>query len=203
MCEAKNSLNNPISGIFVCIWTCTFYANETLSLYFENFREMAQILRFESSAMSALRGASCVTYRVCLQRNSLLWGRKSTLQWRRQGIEVGGGTISRRRREVPRGVRGHAPRENFEIGNPWNAISWVFRVILKWILKILKQLEHTTFGNPAHVFLRPGYIDKQIPKGKSFIYTLKNFYTHAWASWLSRRMAIMLFTGEAYGVLQA
>ena len=56
MCEAKNSQNNHISGIFVGIGTCTFYANETLiSLYFENFREMAQILRFESSAMSAMR----------------------------------------------------------------------------------------------------------------------------------------------------
>ena len=29
---------------------------------------MAQILRFESSAMSALRWAPCVTYRVCFQR---------------------------------------------------------------------------------------------------------------------------------------
>ena len=46
---------------------------------------------------------------------------------------------------------------------------------------ILKQLEHTTFGNSAHVFLRPGYIDQQMPKRKSFIYTLKNFYTHGQA----------------------
>ena len=35
-CEAKNSQNNHFS-VNVCIWTCTFYANVTLSLYFENF----------------------------------------------------------------------------------------------------------------------------------------------------------------------
>lgn len=43
----------------------------------KNFKEMAQIQIFESNVMSALRWALCVTYCVCLQRNSLLWNRKS------------------------------------------------------------------------------------------------------------------------------
>ena len=34
-------------------------------------------------------------------------------QWRRQGIQVGGGGISRLRRELSRGVRGHAPPGKF------------------------------------------------------------------------------------------
>ena len=35
-----------------------------------------------------------------------------------RALKLGGGTISRRRREVPRGSGGMLPRENFEIGNP-------------------------------------------------------------------------------------
>ena len=72
----------------------------------------------------------------------------------------GGGTISRRRREPLGWSGGMLPRENFEIWNPWNAISWIFRVVMKWVLKIIKQLEHTIFHNSTRVFVRPGYIDK-------------------------------------------
>ena len=66
------------------------------------------------------------------------------------------------------GSGGMLPLENFEIGNPWNAISRVFRVILKWILKILKQL-NTQLLVTLHMYFLD--VDKQIPKRKSFIYT--------------------------------
>ena len=74
-------------------------------------------------------------------------------QWRRQGIEVGGGGQSR-------GFESMLPRENFEIWNPWHAISWIFRVVMKWILKIIKKLERTIFRNSTCVFVRPWYADK-------------------------------------------
>ena len=68
----------------------------------------------------------------------------------------------------------------------------------------MKQLEHTIFGNSTHVFVRPGYIDKQIPKRRLFIFTLKNFYTHGQADKVEEWLYYtIVFTGKAYEVLQA